>query len=231
MEFTLLFAAFFGVAGFWLMVRWEAARGNAADCAADLFEVGITGAVVGVFTGRIAAMLGDGVSPISNPADILIVRAGVATGWAALAALATVVWLGRKERWSMLDGLAAASLAGLGGWHAGCLPRGSCLGTTTDLPWGIAQSAGGPGRHPVEIYAAALFIAAAVGIALWKARARPRPGFPTAAAMAAAGLIRLVTEPVRPTLGTGPIWWYVAAVAMAVVVIVAARVTIAPSRP
>ena len=76
MEFTLLFAAFFGVAGFWLMLRWEAARGNAADCAADLWEIGLTAAVVGVFVGRLAAMIADGVNPLTNPGDILIVRAG-----------------------------------------------------------------------------------------------------------------------------------------------------------
>lgn len=223
MEFTLLFAAFFGVAGLWLMLRWEASRGNAVDCAGDLWEIGITAAVVGVFVGRLAAMIGDGVNPISNPADILIVRAGVATGWATLSALATVAWLGRKELWPIMDGLAPAALAAVGGWHAGCLARESCLGTTTDLPWGIAQSTGGPGRHPVEIYAAAAFVVVAAGIALWKARGRPRPGFPMATALGAAGLIRLATEPFRPSLGAGPVWWYLCAIVVALVVIIATR--------
>ncbi len=224
MEFTLLFAAFFGVAGFWLMLRWEAARGNAADCAADLWEIGITAAVVGVFAGRLAAMVSDGVNPLTNPADILIVRAGVATGWATVAAVATVAWLGRKELWPIVDGLAAAALAALGGWHAGCLARESCLGTVTDLPWGIAQSAGGPSRHPIEIYAALAFAAAAVGIAQWKARGRPRPGLPAAAALGAAGLIRLATEPFRPSLGAGPVEWYLGAVIVSIGLIIAGTV-------
>jgi prolipoprotein diacylglyceryltransferase len=212
-EFTLLFAAFFGVAGFWLMLRWEAPRGNAAGCAADLWEVGITAAVAGVFTGRLAAMIGDGVNPITNPADILIVRAGVATGWAALAALVVVAWMGRRELLPVLDGIAPAALAGLAGWHAGCLARDTCLGTTTNLPWGIAQSAGGPTRHPVEIYAALLFLVAAMILAVWKARGRPGPGAPAALALTLAGTIRLLTEPMRPALGRGAGWWYVAALA------------------
>ena len=228
MEFTLLFAAFFGVAGFWLMLRWEASRGNAVDCAGDLWEIGITAAVVGVFIGRLAAMLGDGVNPLGNPAEILIVRAGVATGWAALAALATVAWLGRRELWPVMDGLAPAALAAMGGWHAGCLARESCLGTTTDLPWGVAQSVGGPGRHPVEIYAAALFVVAAVVIALWKAKARPGPGLPMATALGVAGLVRLATEPFRPSLGAGPVWWYLGAVLVAGAVVAIRRIRIGP---
>ena len=220
MEFTLLFAAFFGVAGFWLMLRWEAARGNAADCAGDLWEIGITAAVVGIFIGRLAAMVTDGVSPLTNPADILIVRAGVATGWATIAALATIAWLGRKELLPVVDGLAAAALAGLSGWHAGCLARGTCLGTPSDLPWAVAQSPGGPTRHPVEIYAAGLLLVAAVGVALWKARRRPHPGSPAAVALIGAAGIRLVTEPFRPSLGAGPVWWYVAGIALGVIVVV-----------
>ncbi len=213
MEFTLLFAAFFGVAGFWLMLRWEAPRGNAAGCAADLWEVGLTAAVVGVFVGRIAAMLSDGVNPITNPGDLLIVRAGVSTGWASVAALAAVGWMARRELLVVADAIAPAALAGLAGWHAGCLARESCLGTTTDLPWGIAQSAGGPGRHPVEIYAAILFAAAAVALAVWKAKGRPAPMLPFAIALGASGAIRLITEPFRPALSSGPIWWYLAAIA------------------
>ena len=38
-------------------------------------------------------MIGDGVNPLTHPADIVIIRGGVATGPAALAALATVAIL------------------------------------------------------------------------------------------------------------------------------------------
>ena len=212
MEFSLLFAAFFGVAGLWLMLRWEAARGNAAGCAGDLWEYAIVAVVAGIFIGRLATMISDGVNPVTHPSDIIIIRAGVATGWAVLGALATLAWLARRELWPVVDGLSAASLAGLAGWHAGCLARDSCLGTPTDLPWGVAQSSGGPPRHPVEIYAALLFAAIAIGLAMWKARGRPPLGATVAAALAAAGAVRLVTEPMRPALGAGPVWWYLGAV-------------------
>ncbi len=224
MEFTLLFAAFFGVAALRLMLRWEAARGNAADCAGDLWDYALVAAVAGVFVGRLAAMIGDGVNPLTNPGDIIIVRGGVATGWASLAALGTLAWLGRRELLAVADGLAAAALAGLGGWHTGCLARDTCLGTPTDLPWGVAQSAGGPTRHPVEIYAAALLIAAGIAIALWKARGRPIPGQPAAVALGAAGAARLITEPFRPSLGAGPVWWYAAAMLIAALAVILLRV-------
>jgi prolipoprotein diacylglyceryltransferase len=87
------------------------------------------------------------------------------------------------------------------------------LGTTTDLPWAVSQSGGNIGRHPVELYAALLFVVAAAALARWKARGRPPLGVPAGIALAVAGAVRLVTEPLRPTLGTGPMWWYAAAVA------------------
>lgn len=201
------------VGGFYVMLRWEAKQGNAADCTSDLWEIGLTAAVVGVFVGRLAAMISDGVNPATSPADILIVRAGVATGWASVAAIATVGWLGRRELWPVFDGLAAASLAGLAGWHAGCVARASCLGSQTDLPWAVHQTGSPVGRHPVELYAALLFAAAAVGIAMWRERGRPPSGAPAAVALMAAGIIRLATEPLRPSLSAGPVGWYITATA------------------
>jgi prolipoprotein diacylglyceryltransferase len=224
MEFTLLAAATIGIAGVWLMLRWEAARGNAAGCARhdvgrDLWDVALAAIGAGVVLGRVAAMVVSGVNPILDPADLIIVRGGVATGWASVGALAVVAWTSRRPPWIVADGLAAAALAGLSGWHAGCVVRSACLGTTTDLPWGFAASPGGLPRHPVEVYAGMLLLAAALALALWKARGRPPVGVPAALALAAAGAVRLVTEPLRPSLGGGPIWWYVAAMAVGVVLV------------
>ncbi|HEX9645608.1 MAG TPA: prolipoprotein diacylglyceryl transferase family protein [Acidimicrobiia bacterium] len=213
MEFTLLAAAAIGIAGVWLMLRWEAARGIAAGCARDLWDVALGAIGAGIVVGRVAAMVVAGVNPVLRPADLIIVRAGVATGWASIGALAVVTWTSRRPPWIVADGLAAASLAGLSGWHAGCVVRSACLGTTTDLPWGFAASPGGLPRHPVEVYAAVLLLAAALALALWKARGRPPLGVPAGLALASAGAVRLVTEPLRPSLGGGPVWWYVAAMA------------------
>lgn len=219
MEFTLLYAALFGIAGLYGFLYWEGKRGNAADCTRDLWDVAILAVVVGLFGGRLAAMAADGVNPITNPADILIVRAGVATGPAALLALATVALVVRREIGAVADALSAAAMGGLAGWHAGCLARGACLGTPSDLPWAVSLEGSTVTRHPVEIYAALAFLAVGVALAWAKARRRPKRLLPAAIALIAAGGIRLATEPMRPVLGSGPEIWYWAAVVAGVVLL------------
>jgi len=213
MEFTLLFAAAMAFAAGVLALRWEAARGNAADCASDLGQVLLTATIVGLFVGRLAAMIGSGVNPLTSPMDILIVRGGVATGPAALAALATVAFVARDELIQVADAVAVASLAALGGWQLGCLPREACLGTPTDLPWAMTQPGSSVGRHPVELYAAAIYLVAAAVLAVVRKR-RLAPGLAAATALIVAAAGRLVTEPLRPSLGGGPIWWYTAGIVL-----------------
>lgn len=208
MEFTLLGAVFIAMVLLYVALYWEARRGNAASCSKNLWDVALTAALVGVFVGRVAAMLSDGVNPLTHSADLIIIRGGVATGPAAVAALMTVAWIARDELWPVFDGLAAAALAGLGGWHAGCVVRDACLGTPSDLPWALAQEGSTVTRHPVELYAALLLIVGAALLASWKMRGRPARGVPAGVALALAALTRLVTEPMRPTLGGGPVGWY-----------------------
>jgi prolipoprotein diacylglyceryltransferase len=208
MEFTLLAAATTGVAGLYAMLWWEARHGNAERSTRNLFEVSVTSAAVGIFVGRIVAMALDGVNPVAHLGDILLVRAGVSTVGATLGAMAVFAWLSRHELIPMADGIAAAALAGLAGWHAGCLPRGACLGTPSNLPWAIAQEGSEINRHPVGVYAALLFAVAAVGIAVWKAYRWPGSGIPVSAALVAAGAIRLAVEPLEPSIDGGPTWFY-----------------------
>ena len=216
MEFTLLGSAAIAVAGLYATLWWEARRGNAVECTRDLWDVALTAAIAGVFVGRVAAMVGDEVNPLAHPGDLLIIRAGVATGWASAAALSTAAVLGRRELWPVLDGLAAASLAGLAGWHAGCLTREACLGTPSDVPWAMTQAGSTIARHPVELYAAAALAIAALVLVALRAR-RPLPsGVPAAAALAIVGTVRLLTEPLRPSLGSGPVGWYVAAIVVGI---------------
>jgi len=213
MEFTLLGAVMMGVIPLYLVLYWEAKRGNAASCTRNLWDMALSGAAVGVLVGRLAAMIASGVNPITHPADILIVRGGVATGPAAVAALATVAWLGRHELWPVLDGLAPAAVAGLGGWHAGCLVRDACLGTPSDLPWALAQGGSTITRHPVEIYAALALLAGAIVLVWLRTHSSLVSGAAFGIALAFAAAVRLVTEPMRPTLGSGPIAWYIAGIA------------------
>lgn len=202
MEFTLLFAALTAFAMMWAGTRiWtERLPERPLD---DL----VGSAVVGLFVGRLAAMIGQGINPVSNPLDIIIVRGGVHTGAAVIGAIAALAWVSRS-RLAALDSLAPAAVLGLAGWHAGCLWRGACLGMKSDLPWAWASPASDISRHPVELYAAIALIAAAwlIGRLSWRLWLR------AGSALGLAGLVRLITEPMRPSLSGGPIGWYLAAV-------------------
>ena len=220
MEFGLLAAAVAGVFAVWATLRITG-RVESGDEATRLFDVAIGAGLGGLVAGRLWAMISTGVNPLSHPGDALIVRSGVDTIAASLGAAISAGLLARGRLWNTLDGLAPAGLAGLAAWHGGCLFRDACLGTTTSLPWGVSATLGGPPRHPVEIYTAVLLLALAVGVALLR-----RPGFPkgllSGLAIAAAGLARAVTEPLRPTLGSGLAWWYWAMVAAGAALVVAA---------
>ena len=212
MEFTLLAAAAIAVAAFWLMLRWEAKRGNAAGCTLDLWDAGLTAAGVGLVVGRLVAMAQVGINPFSDPAQIILVRSGVSTVGASVAALAMFAFLARKSFLEASDGIGPSALAGLAGWHLGSVVTGLWLGTVSTLPW--AQTAPGSNitRHPVEIYTAVLFFVTAFAIATWKQKGRPPLGVPAGLSLAAAGAIRLVTESLRISLTGGPILLYTGAV-------------------
>lgn len=202
MEFTLLGAAVLGVLAMWL---WQRAD-HQAERVPDAFGRLLSAAIVGMAGGRLVAMVLVGANPIS--VDFLLVRGGVSTVGASLAAVAWLVWSERRSR-HHLDLLAPAGLAGLAGWHAGCLVKTSCLGAATDLPWGWAVSGSTIDRHPVELYAAGGLLLGAFVV-----RAVQRQGaasfVPALLSVGLAGLVRFVTEPLRLTLGE-LLWFYGAA--------------------
>jgi len=199
MEFTLLWAALTAFAAAFVMIRF--ARPSIPDRPIDRL---LGAALVGIAVGRVAAMLIQGTNLITNPGELLVIRGGVDTVWASLAGVTVLAWPLRRTP-QALDGLAPAALAGLAGWHGGCLWRSTCLGTMSDLPWTWALPGSDITRHPVEIYTALLFLAGAAIITMIE-----RPvGAATAMALAWAGLARLVTEPLRPSLGAG-LWWFYA---------------------
>ncbi|MGI9584193.1 MAG: prolipoprotein diacylglyceryl transferase family protein [Acidimicrobiia bacterium] len=209
MEFSLLGAAALGTFSFWLMLRWEAKRGNAAGCAVDLWDAGLLSAISGLFIGRLVAMAQAGINPLTDPAQIILIRSGVSTAATAVATIAVFAFLSRRSLLPAADGIAPAALAGLAGWHAGCLTSGACLGTESNLPWAFALEGSLIARHPVELYTAAALFGASVCIALWKQYGRPPLGAPAGVGLIAASGIRLATEPMRISLEGGPIWLYV----------------------
>jgi prolipoprotein diacylglyceryltransferase len=208
MEFTLLWAALTAFGAAYLTLRLRP-----LDIPNRPLDRLIGTAVVGMFTGRLAAVLAAGINPISNPGQLLLIRGGVDTMWASLAGFATIAWPLRRNL-QALDNLVPAALAALGGWHAGCLWRSTCLGSASDLPWAWSLPGSDVTRHPVELYAAIGFVAGAFILA----RLSLPKGALTGLAISWAALTRLFTEPMRPSIGGGPIAFYVTAAVVGVVV-------------
>lgn len=213
MEFTLLFAVLTAGAAMYVATRLTRRRLTSVEGPIDTL---MGAAVIGLVAGRVAAMLGDGVNPITNPFEVILVRAGVETAVAAPVALLALGWLWRRHLPGWVDAVAPVAVAGLAGWHGGCVWRGTCLGTASDLPWAFGLPGSTVTRHPVELYAMLGLVIVAVMVALLPAR----PWLSTGVAIAGAGLVRLVTEPVRPSLFGGPTTFYVVAVTVGVIIVV-----------
>lgn len=207
MEFTLLWAALTAAALGWVGTRiWpEGLPDRPAD---RLLGAG----AIGLLVGRITAMIAQGTNPLLHPGDILVVRGGVHTAGATIGSLVAYLWSVRGEL-RYLDAITPAALLALAGWHGGCLWRGACLGTTSGLPWAFAEPGSVVSRHPVELY-----VALALTLAAWAvARLSFRPLLRSGLGLAVAGMVRLLTEPLRLSLTGGPIAWYIAAIAVGLV--------------
>lgn len=216
MEFTLLGAALTGAFGAWLGLRLPAVRKRAASIERP-WDVLVGAAAIGVFSGRVFEMIISGVNPLTNPFDIILVRGGVDTVAASVAALATLVWMFRSDL-GALDVLAPAALLGLAGWHAGCLWTGSCLGTATGYDWGFTLPGSTIPRHATELYAAA-----ALGVLAVVLTRPQRPFTATGLALASAGAVRAATQPMRPSLTGGPFWAYLGAVVIGLAIVAIGR--------
>lgn len=212
MEFSLLWAALTAAAASWAALLWLVPDGEPGD-----LDRLISAAAVGLLTGRLVAMISQGVNPLTNPAELLVVRGGVSTVAATVAFAATLAHLSRPGL-ARLDRLSPAVLTGLAGWHAGCLWRGACLGSPSDLPWAWALPGSAVTRHPVELYAAGLILVGAFVVT----RVPIGRGRSAGAALAAAGAARLLTEPLRPSIGGGLAFWYAVAMAAGITMLVLA---------
>lgn len=207
MEFTLLWAALTATVLGWLGTRiWpEGLPDRPAD---RLMGAG----AIGLLVGRITAMIAQGTNPLLHPGDILVVRGGVHTAGATIGAVVAYLWSVRGEL-RYLDAITPAALLALAGWHGGCLWRGACLGTTSGLPWAFAEPGSVVSRHPVELYVALTLTLGAWAVARLSFRPLLRSGF----GLAAAGIVRLLTEPLRLSLTGGPTGWYIAAITVGLI--------------
>jgi prolipoprotein diacylglyceryltransferase len=210
MEFTLLWAALTAVGLGWLGLQiWN---DRLPDDASDRL---IMATLLGLVAGRLTAMSIQGVNPLTNPGDIIIIRGGVDTGAAALVFIISLLW-GTRRSQGAVDAMAPAVLLALAGWHAGCLWRGACLGSVSDLPWSWAQTGSTVTRHPVEVYAAL----ALAGSAYLVSRLGWRIWLRAGSALFLASAILLATEPLRPSITGGPVGWYGAGLIIGLVVAV-----------
>ena len=221
MEFTLLWAALTAVGFAWVGTRVWSER--LPDHPTDRM---VGAAATGLLLGRLFAMVLQGTNPFTNPTDILIVRGGVHTGAATAVAIATYLWAA-KWRVGYLDATAPAALMGLAGWHGGCLWRDACLGSESGMPWAWAQGGSLITRHPVELYAAVGLLLAAWIVSRLPWSVLTRAGI----ALSSAGLVRLATEPMRPSITGGPVDWYFAAIAIGVIAAVLGPRLIRDQRP
>lgn len=211
MEFSLLWAALTAFAAAWVGLRVFDERLPERP-----MDPLITAGLVGLAVGRVTAMIVSGVNPLTHLSDLIVVRGGVDTAAASIAFIAALVWATRETR-NALDAIAPAVLVGLAGWHAGCLWRGTCLGTPSELPWAWSQTGSAVTRHPVEIYAAigfliGAFLVSRVGWTRWSR---------AAVALAVAGGVRVATEPLRPSITGGPVVWYLAGMIAGVIIFLA----------
>jgi prolipoprotein diacylglyceryltransferase len=216
-EFTLLWQALLAVVAALGVARLQQRRGL-VPAEVGLGDRILGAAVMGLLVGRLTSMLLQGVNPFLSPSDILIVRGGVDTAAASIAALATLAWSLRADLWHSFDAAAPAVLLGLAGWQAGCLFRSACLGASSTLPWAWAQPGSPITRHPTELYAAGLLAIAAV-IAFGSA-GRWRPGVLAGSALVVAALSRLITQPLRPAIDETVVGWYVAGILVGLLLVV-----------
>ena len=212
MEFTLLWAALTAVGAAWLGTRvWP---GGLPERPLDEL---ITAAIVGLVAGRLAAMVVQGTNPLTNLSDFLIVRGGVLTPVASLGFI-IALWAVNDRSLVRLDAFSPVVMAGLAGWHSGCLWRDACLGAASDVPWAFAGAGSSITRHPVELYAAIGLVLAAFVVS----RLPASPGLRASAGLSMASLIRLATEPLRPSLTSAPAVWYAIGVVIGLLGVAAA---------
>jgi prolipoprotein diacylglyceryltransferase len=218
MEFRLLAAALFACAVVWAALSFTHGGDRAAF--RRRVDLALGAIVIGLVTGRVAAMVLAGSNPLTRPGDLLIVRGGVDTAFAAVSAVLGAAVIAKRRTIAELAALAPAALAGLAGWHTGCIVRDACLGTPSGLPWAWTEPGGTVTRHPVELYAAAALAAAAVIVA-FVGRRGVRPTTTAGLAVTLAAVARLATEPMRHTIGGSRASFYLVAslVGLAVVLL------------
>lgn len=202
-----------GLVGGWGYIVWLLRRPPATMTAEAVGDF-VTWAIVGVILGgRLGYVIFYNPGHfLAHPLEILALWDGGMSFHGGLAGVALAIVAFAKKRGiavlSLADLIACAAPIGLFLGRVANFVNGELYGRPTDVPWAVAFPAGGGiGRHPSQLYEAALegLVLFVVLLVLVRAtRARWRPGLLTGVFLSGYGLARIAVEFVRepdPQLG------------------------------
>jgi len=117
-----------------------------------------------------------------------------------------ITWLVARLRGGapapLFDAIVPAGLVALGIGRLGCFLGGCCVGRPSDLPWAlVVPTLGGPPRHPLPLYSAALDF----GVAVAAMRLGAPPGRAALVGLAGFALARFALEFLRDPAATDPL--------------------------
>jgi len=201
------------------LVLWVLRRTRPA-VVGDPFNDLLGAVLVAIGVGRLAYLWAEGVNVFADPIELILVRGGISPVPAAAGAVAFLAWTCRSDLPNRMDYLAPAALAGMAVWDAGCLWQGACLGSPSGLWWAVALPGSDLTRHPVSLYAAVLFAAAAAWLLVRPLRWR---GATAAVALAWAAAVRSIVPLWSVGGWSDRGWWYLLGVLLGLGGVMAAR--------
>lgn len=189
-----------GFAGGWWLGRVRAARADSPVTPTQVDDLVFYVALGVILGGRVGYMLFYGFDQLAeNPLSLLrIWEGGMSFHGGLLGVIAAMALFARKTAcgfWHLADFVAPLVPIGLFAGRVGNFINGELWGKPADLPWAFVVA--GQGRHPSQLYEAALE-GVLLFIILWVYSARPRPVMSVAGLfLGVYGACRFVVEFVR----------------------------------
>jgi len=183
-------------------------------------DVALGPTFAGLAVGRLSALAFDDPSSIGSISDMLIIRSGVEFWPGAAAALAVVLWGGRRGGVSPLAraaDLMPLAMIAYGGYEAACVFRDGCFGP--DSPLGLKPPGLGTTMLPIGWLMAVSVFAGALAVRSVQRRASPAVTVGVAAVIVAT--VRAVGSIWLPHIGDGLTRQHLTSIGVGVLVAVA----------